>query len=554
MIRTLTILVAIAMLTACSAPSEFVITVVGTNDVHGALISKQENGGLVTLSGYVNAVRDARAEDGGAVLLIDAGDMWQGTLESNLSEGASLVDAFNSMGYAAAAIGNHEFDFGPVGPSPIPRLKTDDPRGALKKRATEANFPFLAANLIDQSTGEPVHWPNVQPSVLIDVRGTKVGIIGVMTERALATSIAANTVGLSVAPLATTIEREARALRKSGAAIIIVSAHAGGQCSEFGDPTDTSSCDLASEIFTVANSLPSGLVDHIFAGHTHAGIAHTVNGISISEAYKSAQAFSRVDFVIDRKTGLQIGRHVFPPAPAIAGSSYEGKDLVPDADLVVIADRATARAEDLRHKKIGIYLETPFELTLSPESPLGNLYTDGLLASADADISMHRTNTSIRANLPAGDLTVGSMYEMSPFDNQIALIELSGNDLRQVVAEQADEGRFRIGFSGMRVHITCADKNLSVKMQLANGHEVKDTDSISVAVVNYLALGGDDVFTSVMPEGGYELQLDAPLARDVIIDWLRKRGGSISESDFSTDENPKWALPETLDPQCRLPL
>jgi 2',3'-cyclic-nucleotide 2'-phosphodiesterase/3'-nucleotidase len=180
------------------------------------------------------------------------------------------------------------------------------------------------------------------------------------------------------------------------------------------------------------------------------------------------------------------------------------------------------------------------------------LYTDGLLASADVDVAMHTTNTSIRANLPAGDLTVGSMYEMSPFDNQLTVIELSGAELRQVIAEQAHRGDVRVGMSGMRVQIECVGVTLSVTMRLTSGHEIGDSDSVAIAVVNYLALGGDRVFTSVMPEGGYELQLDAPLARDAIIDWLRQRGGSISESDFSSHDKPKWNLPENLDSECRL--
>jgi len=552
MIRYLTILLAACSLAACTAPSELVITAIGTSDVHGALTSKEDSAGLVTISGYVRAVREARTEDGGAVLLIDAGDMWQGTLESNLTEGASLVEAYNSLGYTAAALGNHEFDFGPVGPSPIPKSATDDPRGALKQRAAEANFPFLAANLIDQSTGEPVEWPNIQPSVLIDVEGIKVGIIGVMTRRALSTSIAANTVDLSIAPLAASIEKEARALRKSGATIIIVSAHAGGQCSEFDDPADTSSCNMESEIFAVADSLPTDLVDHIFAGHTHASIAHFVNGISISQTGSRARGFGRVDFLVDRTTGRLNNRKVFPPMRVGESPSYEGYPVVPEQEIVAIADQAASLAEDMRNKKIGVHLDTPFELTLSPESALGNLYTDALLASADVDVAMHRTNTSIRANLPAGDLTVGSIYEMSPFDNQLAVIELSGAELRQVISEQADRGRFRVNFSGMHVNVTCAGDDMTVEMRLTNGIEVEDTDSISIAVVNYLALGGDRVFTSVMPEGGYDLQLDAPLARDLIIDWLKQRGDSISESDFSTDNNPKWSIPDNLDKECRL--
>lgn len=559
MLRILTILITLACVSACSAPNAFTITVIGTNDVHGELVPREGEGGLVAISAYVNAVRAARDEDGGAVILLDAGDMWQGTLESNFSEGAVMVEAYNSMGYSAIAVGNHEFDFGPAGPLAIPESPEDDPRGALKQRAAEANFPFLAANLIDGATGQPVQWPNVQPSVLLDVQGVQVGIIGVMTKSALTRAIAANTVGLSVAPLAASIEKEALELREAGATIILVSAHAGGRCSEFDDPNDTSSCITESaisgehEIFSVAKNLPRGLVDYILAGHTHEGIAHVFNDIAIFEGYSRARNFSRVDLVVDRKTGNPTSRTIFPPQPATGELSYEGQKLSPAADIVVIADKAAAFAAEMKLQKIGVRLSTAFELSRNPESALGNLYTDALLASVEADISIHRTNTMIRANLPAGDLTMGGLYEMSPFDNQITVIKLTGSELRQVIAVQAHEGRFRVSFSGMQVTVACANTKKSVMMRLANGREIADSDSVSIAVADYLALGGDDVFTSIMPEGGYELQLNAPLARDAITDFLRKRGGSISVSDFSSENDPKWTLPNDLDPECRLP-
>lgn len=551
--RLLTILFAAVWLSACTAPNQFVITVVGTNDVHGELLPREGEGGLVTFSAYVNALRAARDQDGGAVILIDAGDMWQGTLESNFSEGATMVEAYNALGYAAIAVGNHEFDFGPAGPLAIPRSAADDPQGALKERAAEADFPFLAANLIDTTTGETVQWPNVQSSVLLDIQGVKVGIVGVMTKNALARAIAANTVGLSIAPLAETIEKEAQALRNAGATIILVSAHAGGACAEFDDPSDTSSCYLESEIFGLANSLPAGLVDYMLAGHTHNGIAHVVNGIAVSESYSRAQAFSRIDFHVNRKTGRPTATKIFPPRDTTQESSYEGQNFVPAAEVVAIGAKAAAIAADVKQMKIGIHLATPFELSNNnPESALGNLYTDALLASVDADISMHRTNTMIRANLPAGDLTMGSLYEMSPFDNQITVIELSGSELRQVIALQADERQFRVNFSGMQVRVECADKSTNIAMTLTSGQEIADTDSVSIAVADYLALGGDDIFTSVMPAGGYELQLNAPLARESIADFLQERGGSIGVSDFSSDDNPKWTLPDNLDTECQL--
>src|SRR4051812_48675560 len=87
------------------------LTIIGTNDLHGALVR------LPLLAGYVENVRAARAADGGAVLLLDGGDLFQGTLESNVGEGEDVIRAYNAMGYAASAIGNHEFDFGPVGPA-----------------------------------------------------------------------------------------------------------------------------------------------------------------------------------------------------------------------------------------------------------------------------------------------------------------------------------------------------------------------------------------------------------------------------------------------------
>ena len=112
-------------------------------------MSQQGRGGLALLDGYIGNLRAARARDGGAVLLLDAGDLFQGTLESNLNEGAIVISAYNAMRYDAAAIGNHEFDFGPVGPATFAESPQDDPLGAIKARATQARFPFLAANIID---------------------------------------------------------------------------------------------------------------------------------------------------------------------------------------------------------------------------------------------------------------------------------------------------------------------------------------------------------------------------------------------------------------------
>src|SRR5262249_21720632 len=157
-------------------------------------------------------------------------------------EGAMVVDAFNALGYTAGAIGNHDFDFGAVD-TPQGRQSLGDLRGALKALASRARFPLLAANLLDDASGERVRWPNVHASTLVDVAGVKVGIIGVMTTVAMRATLPSNVRGLRVAPLAPVIVENATALRMRGAQVVLVVSHAGGSCSEFDDPSNTRSCD-----------------------------------------------------------------------------------------------------------------------------------------------------------------------------------------------------------------------------------------------------------------------------------------------------------------------
>jgi len=549
-----------------------VLSVVGTNDVHGELMPKQFKGGLTTFSGYITALRSAREEDGGAVLLIDAGDMWQGTLESNVTEGAAVVEAYNVLAYTAAAIGNHEFDFGPVGESAVPESAADDPQGALRKRATEAQFPILGANIIDASTGEVVDWDNVLPSILIEVAGIKVGIVGVVTAQALQTTLAANTVGLEIESLSETIIRESTELRTIGADIVIVTAHAGSRCTEFHDPLDLSTCNHNEEIFLVAKALPAGLVDLIVAGHSHGGIAHIVNGIAVTSAFAKTYAFSRVDFSIDRDTNKVVRRDVYPPQvncpaldvttgdcvwvvtdpTAVTPAIYEGRTVEPLTSIVEIADRARAYVANIKQEKLGVTLETPITRDGNPESPLGNLILDAQLASIDADIAMYNVFGGIRADLPAGELTYGSVFEILPFDNRVVILDVSGRELRKIIAEQVKVGRRRANFSGMQVYVDCQDDVMTIEMILKNGDAIDDDVRVRIAANDFLATGGDDIFTPAMPADGFDYDDDPRSVRDVVANWLRARGGSLNAADFQSKADRRWNLPDPLPASCAL--
>jgi 2',3'-cyclic-nucleotide 2'-phosphodiesterase (5'-nucleotidase family) len=565
------------------------LTVIGTNDVHGVFLPGNSRGGLATISGYVDAVRAAREEDGGAVLLVDAGDMWQGTLESNLAEGATVVEAYNAMGYTAAAIGNHEFDFGPVGDAAIPEEDGQDGRGALRQRATEMNFPLLAANLIDESTGKAVDWENVSPSTMIEVQGVKIGIIGAITEETPYRTMPANIVGLRVETLITAITREAQALRDNGASIVIVTVHAGSRCEEFSDPYDLSSCFMDGEIFRVANALAPGLVNHIVAGHTHERIAHFVNGISITSSIARTVTFARADFVVDRSTGKILETRILQPQPAcpyvnnadgecarmpqtpcpyvnnadgecarvnsdlVSPAVYEGRPVVPDPAIIDIGANAMAYAEDKKNEALGPYLETPFLLEGNPESPLGNLFTDAMLDLVEGDIAIHNVTGGIRATLPAGQLTFGAVYEVFPFDNRIVVLTLTGREIRRILANQAQNHRRRAGISGVRVFVECESDTMKVRILRPDGSEVLDHDDVNIIANDFLVLGGDGIFEPVIPEGGFEFGTDKPLARDVLLDWFRAQDARMNAASFMSDSNPRWNLPENLPESCTLP-
>jgi 5'-nucleotidase len=535
-------------------PELVVISVMGTNDVHGELMPQSNHGGLVTFSGYVAALRDARAKDG-AVLLVDAGDMWQGTLESNLTEGATVAEAYNALGYAAATIGNHEFDFGPAGPKAIPEFIDDDPQGALKERASELNFPLLAANLIDTTSDQRVDWDNVLPSTMVTRAGIKIGIVGLVTTSALRTTIASNTIGVHIAPLAEAATTEARALRAAGASLVVVIAHAGSRCEEFTDPLDLSSCEMSGEIMRVANAIPSGLVDHIVAGHVHRGIAHVVNGIAITASYSRTSAFSRVDFTLDRDGNI-VDRRIYPPqsncarAPDEGGrcayegdsarerATYEGRVVLPMPAVAAITARASDVVAELQAEKIGVFLETAMTLREQPETVLGNLLTDAVLASNDADISIHNVYGGIRAELPQGDMTFGDVYRVFPFDDRVAIIELSGRDVRKIIANQVHNNGRRAGFSGMRVFVVCNAGKMSIQMIR------------SVVANDFLLLGGDNVLTPVMPEGGFDVPYGTPLVRDTLVEWFKQRGGTMNASEFYDSDNLRWNLPDPLPESC----
>jgi len=435
-------------------------------------------------------------------------------------------------GYTAEAIGNHDFDFGSVD-SPTGRQTAGDLRGAIKARAAQAHYPFLAANLIDAATGRPVEWPNVRPSVLVDTAGIKVGVIGVMTIDALHSTLAANVQGLRVAPLAPAIIEEASKLRAAGADVVIVAAHAGGRCARLDDASDLSSCDEEAEIFRVARSLPRGLVNVITAGHTHAGIAHEVNGIGIIEPFASGQAFGRIDVVFDLRTRSVSQLHIFPPR-SVVPDEYAGRVVEPDASVVRAMQPALARVHQLQATALGVSLPAPIGRGGDSGSPLGNVFADAMRKAVPAaDVAVVNSATrGLFADLPAGPLTFGSVYGVFPFDNRIARVTLTAAELSRWLGGEIRQGRRTgLGVSGVNMRTSCESGDVHVELfrgdtRIAN--PIKADERLLVATIGGPTLSG--TAGAVDPLGGGGPSENAPIVRDAVEDWLRQPH-SLAQSD-----------------------
>jgi 5'-nucleotidase len=536
-----------AMVPPPAAPAPVTLSIVGTNDLHGAIER------LPLFAGFVANLRAARAADHGGVVLVDGGDMFQGTLESNLAEGADIVRAYNQIGYAAVAVGNHEFDYGPVGPAAIAQSAADDPRGALKARASEAKYPFVVSNIVDAATGARIAWPNMPASTLIEVAGVKVGIIGASTASTPFTTMAANFVGLKMAPPAPAIAEQAAALRAQGAKVIIATMHIGSSCKKLDDPDDLSSCEQDEEIFPLIAALPKGAVDVIVGGHTHSGMAHRIGGVAVIESYSSGRAFGRVDLQIS-PDGHVTASKIEQPHPmcaldsgaipvavaACAPGDYEGKPVVADAEVQKIVDIAVARAAERRKERLGVTLTQPVNRAHAVESAEGNLFCDLMLAARpEAQVSV-TNGGGLRADLPAGELTYGELFSALPFDNRFAIIDVTGKELRQLVTGNLTHGGGFNSWGGLTAKARCKADKLDVEVWIA-GKPLVETKRYKLATSDFLASGGDGVIGRLkLPATA--IHITDMIIRDALADVLRAFKGpraTIDPAKLMTKTRPR---------------
>jgi len=533
------------------------VVIVGTTDVHGWFAGHIETppgggegvvwGGLPALATYIEALRE---EHGGRVLVVDSGDMFQGTLESNMFEGEAMVRGYNRIGYTAAAVGNHEFDFGPIGPEAIPRKPGDDALGALKRNADLAMFPLLSANMVEKATGKTPAW--AKKYILVRSGGARIGIIGLSTPDTPNVTMAINVESLQFTdPVAATVD-SARELRKAGADAVIVIAHMGGRCTDMDEPHGlVASCEHGHEVMGFMEKLPQGTIDAFFAGHTHANMRHYVKGVPTVQGLAQSREFSAVDLWIDtennRVTKSDIRPHTMicsfvyegtdrcdprtaPEGAKLVPRMYGGERIVPDTRVATVIEPYLRRVAAKRDEKVGITTAAAFTRAFSGESALGDLLADTLRVATGADFAVMNSG-GIRMDLPAGDLTYGDIFAVSPFDNYPAMAILSGAEIAELLRNTTTGARGIMQVSGLRYTYDASKKGLErfQSVTRADGTPLDPEKLYTVVMPDFIAAGGDgaEAVMKNVPADRVQIFYAAPI-RDTVIEQLRKSEGPLA--------------------------
>ncbi len=558
-----------------AAPKANRVAIVGFTDLHGALESeahitatgqKVHAGGAQYISSYLNILRHKYK---GTVVVIDAGDLFQGTLVSNTYEGKPVVSFYHHVSLAAAALGNHDFDYGPVGENSIPMTASDDPRGAIKARIAEAQFPFLSVNTVEESTGKIPSW--LKASRVVVRNGVRIGIIGATTPNTVNTTVRANLVGLKFIDVAPAVTADGRRLREKEAVDVVVLAyHGGGGCrdNKRANQDDLSSCEQNSELFELVRAIPAGLVDVVFGGDSHKGVAKRIGGTVVMQTYAKGSQIGWADVsleggrpqaqvagfmpvcgtVVKNEAGFDscslndAKKSSGPVFPA----TFLGETVTPDLWLQRILKPYLDHVAAIQNAPLGVKTLAPILRSPSPESPLGNMMTDIMLeAVPGADVAI-TNNGGIRTDLPAGPLVYNHIFEVFPFDNRLAVLKVTGEQLQKAIEAGLVASTMGYVWAG----VAFETKDCNVVRVTVGGRSLDPAKVYTLVTSDYLASGG----------GGFDrLGLSASqvtvlwekkfILRELVVDTLKKWGRDLQSSDFYNPAAPRITIRGTCKPE-----
>ncbi len=480
----------LALLLACAAAQASVVTldILHTNDVHGGIVEREATflnpdfppgiGGGAWLATYVDSVRARAAEAGGYVLLLDAGDIYQGTPIGNSDLGRTVMAWMNRIGYDAMTLGNHDFDDGVANALDLAR---------------EAGFPVISCNFVEVGTGMP---PDpVKPWTIIDYGEFEVAIIGLATPDTWGLVDPALLEGYIFAPEVEAAGEAVAEVRAEGADIVILLSHLGqpsdpdrylaqveSAWESGGDYDKDFACNNA-ELSTLVEG-----IDLIVSGHTHFGLRQPwVNpwtGTIVVQGYANGTGVGHIRLLVDTATRSVTG-YELPAGEEIVNLLHD--EFMPsEADLQFIESCREVAEAGMDEVLAEAGSEIPRG---TAEHPLGRLVADAMLDETGADVALMNRG-GIRASLPRGPITPRIVYEAIPFEEDLYLIEVTGADLRRIL-ETGMQGRRRdmepAGFTAVR-NQALPDMS-KIESLIVGGEEIDSSRTYTLVTTGYLASG-----------------------------------------------------------------
>lgn len=427
-----------SFLNQAQANEEIDLTILHTNDIHATFDE------YAKVSAYVKEQRAASDR----LLYLDAGDAVSGNPVVDLNLGKPIYEVFNLAGVDALAIGNHEFDFG---------------QEALIENMNISEFPWLAANLDVGDTGVE----QTKPYEIFDVDGLSVAVFTV-TQAPPATA-PANTVGMTFDGNYAEVAKSYQAELEEQADVIIAMTHIGFDNDR----------RLAEQV---------DYFDLIVGAHSHTTLnaPNVVNGTPIVQTGSNLNNVGKVTLTYDEATDSVVN--------TTGGLVSVSSLTAVDAEVQAVIDGYNAEMEDLLGEVIGTSNNgLTRDGRFNGDAPLGNFWTDAMRDMADSDFAF-TNNGGIRASIGAGEVTLGDIYQIEPFANEVMVIEMTGQAIKDVLAysySRDNRNEIDLQVSGLHYNILTGPTGSYQDVTLTkNNQPLNLEETYTVAVADYIGTGG----------------------------------------------------------------
>lgn len=501
------------------AASQVEIKLLGINDFHGQLstgrrVANRPVGGAAVLGAYLRAAQSGMERD---TTIVHAGDhVGASPPASALLQDEPAISFLNLLAntecrYAepenerdneadnrrdktncniVGTLGNHEFDEGQTEMRRLVRGGNHAKGPFLESPYRGARFPYVSANVVDKTTGEPIF----APYTVRRMAGVPVAFIGAVLKETPTIVTPTGIANLRFLDEATAINRYVAELKADGVRAIVVTIHQGGRQPNYLGATKPTAAVTGAVADIVAQL--DDEVDVVISGHAHAftnALLKNRNGkeILVTQAFSAGTAYADIALKVDRRT-----RDVVEKSAAVITTFGDaGPGLIPDPAIAQLVADAEAKVAPLVERVIGSAAHTiAREQNAAGESALGNLIADAQRAATSTNFAFMNAG-GIRADIDAGPITWGELFTVQPFANDLVTMSLTGAQIYALLNQQWQNQPFPrlLKISGLSYTWDNAravgDRVIEIR---ANGAAIDPAATYTVTVNSFLAGGGDN--------------------------------------------------------------